>query len=66
MKSFGLIGYPLEHSFSKFYFENKFLNENINDVEYLNLEYQDLDELFNSVQLIIIWCFSIHLLSTSV
>ena len=29
MKSFGLIGYPLKHSFSKSYFENKFLNENI-------------------------------------
>ena len=48
MKSFGLIGYPLEHSFSKSYFENKFLNENIKDVEYLNFECQNLDELFNS------------------
>ena len=42
----------LEHSFSKSYFENKFLNENIKDVEYLNIECQDLDELFNSEQLI--------------
>ena len=52
MKSFGIIGYPLVHSFSKSYFENKFLNENIKDVEYLNIECQDLDELFNSEQLI--------------
>ena len=49
MKSFGLIGYPLEHSFSKSYFEKKFLNENIKDVKYLNIECQDLNELFKSV-----------------
>ncbi|MBF45114.1 MAG: shikimate dehydrogenase [Flavobacteriales bacterium] len=52
MKSFGLIGYPLKHSFSKSYFENKFLNENIKGVKYFNLECQDLEELFNSKQLL--------------
>lgn len=52
MKSFGLIGYPLKHSFSKSYFENKFLNENIKGVKYFNLEYKDLDDLFNSKQLL--------------
>lgn len=34
MKQYGLIGYPLSHSFSKGYFAQKFLNENINDSQY--------------------------------
>ena len=59
MKSFGLIGYPLEHSFSKSYFENKFLNENIKDVEYLNFECQNLDELFNSDKILKLEGFNI-------
>jgi shikimate dehydrogenase len=31
MKQFGLIGYPLGHSFSKKYFEEKFVKENLQD-----------------------------------
>ena len=34
MKQFGLIGYPLSHSFSKGYFAEKFAKENINDSKY--------------------------------
>lgn len=34
MKKFGLIGYPLSHSFSKKYFTEKFEQENIADCEY--------------------------------
>ena len=34
MKQFGLIGYPLSHSFSKGYFTEKFLKENITDCKY--------------------------------
>lgn len=34
MKQFGLIGYPLSHSFSKGYFAEKFLKENISDCKY--------------------------------
>lgn len=34
MKQFGLIGYPLSHSFSKGYFADKFLKENITDCKY--------------------------------
>lgn len=34
MRKFGLIGYPLSHSFSKSYFTKKFLSEGINDCEY--------------------------------
>lgn len=34
MRLFGLIGYPLGHSFSKKYFEEKFLKENLNDCRF--------------------------------
>jgi len=34
MKQYGLIGYPLSHSFSKGYFAEKFLKENITDANY--------------------------------
>lgn len=34
MKTYGLIGYPLGHSFSKKYFTEKFENENIQNCEY--------------------------------
>ena len=34
MRIFGLIGYPLEHSFSPAYFRQKFENEKVTDAEY--------------------------------
>ncbi len=34
MKQFGLIGYPLGHSFSKKYFEEKFIKENLQDCSF--------------------------------
>ncbi|MGZ8543822.1 MAG: shikimate dehydrogenase family protein [Flavisolibacter sp.] len=34
MRQFGLIGYPLSHSFSKKYFEEKFIREGITDCSY--------------------------------
>lgn len=43
-KIYGLIGYPLGHSFSKNFFNNKFLSENI-DAEYVNFEIKDVNEL---------------------
>ena len=36
MRQFGLIGYPLSHSFSKGFFAEKFLKENIVDAQYEN------------------------------
>jgi shikimate dehydrogenase len=36
MRKFGLIGYPLGHSFSKKYFTEKFLGEHIDDCSYEN------------------------------
>jgi len=38
MRKFGLIGYPLGHSFSGKYFREKFQREFITDSEYLNFE----------------------------
>lgn len=37
MKKYGLVGYPLNHSFSKDFFNEKFSNEHI-DAEYVNFE----------------------------
>jgi shikimate dehydrogenase len=42
MKLFGLIGYPLSHSFSAGYFSEKFRKEGITDFQYLNFPLQDL------------------------
>jgi shikimate dehydrogenase len=42
MRKFGLIGYPLDHSFSKKYFSEKFLNENITDCCYENYPLSNL------------------------
>lgn len=44
MKKFGLIGYPLGHSFSKNFFNEKFQSENI-DAEYVNFEIPTIDDL---------------------
>ena len=41
MKQYGLIGYPLGHSFSKKYFSEKFINESI-DCKYEHYEIQSI------------------------
>lgn len=43
MKTFGLLGYPLGHSFSKQYFAEKFERENLKDYEYVNFELDAID-----------------------
>lgn len=45
MKGFGLIGYPLGHSFSKKYFTEKFEKEGIEDCEYDLYPLEDIEEL---------------------
>lgn len=45
MKKFGLIGYPLSHSFSKKYFTEKFNKENIKDCEYELYELAEIEKL---------------------
>ena len=44
MNKFGLIGFPLEHSFSKKYFDKKFLNNNIKNASYDNYEINDIQK----------------------
>jgi shikimate dehydrogenase len=47
MEQYGLIGYPLKHSFSKSYFNDKFAAESI-DAEYTNFEIPSIKE-FKSI-----------------
>ena len=44
MDKYGLIGYPLTHSFSRDYFNEKFENEGI-DATYINYEILSVEEL---------------------
>lgn len=44
MKTFGLIGYPLSHSFSEKYFQNKFQKENIRNAEYRLFPLKNISE----------------------
>jgi shikimate dehydrogenase len=45
MKKLGLIGFPLTHSFSQKYFNNKFSKENIIEFQYMNFQIQSIDQL---------------------
>lgn len=45
MKIFGLIGFPLSHSFSASYFAQKFKRENISDCEYRNFPIDTIKKL---------------------
>lgn len=45
MKHYGLIGFPLSHSFSKKYFTEKFVNENIEGVNYNLYPIEDIGKL---------------------
>lgn len=45
MKTFGLIGYPLTHSFSKKYFAEKFLDEGHTDCIYENFPIENIEEI---------------------
>lgn len=44
MKQFGLIGFPLTHSFSRKYFKEKFIRENLEAHFYQNFPLQEIDE----------------------
>ncbi|MBP6624291.1 MAG: shikimate dehydrogenase [Chitinophagaceae bacterium] len=50
MKKFGLIGYPLGHSFSKSYFEEKFAEQHI-EASYDNFPLKELNEIPALIQL---------------
>lgn len=49
-KIYGLIGYPLGHSFSKVYFNSKFTEENIS-AEYQNFELKKIDDFKINIDL---------------
>lgn len=44
MKVFGLIGYPLSHSFSKGFFAEKFRKEDVRDCTYENFPLEDISQ----------------------
>lgn len=50
MRQFGLIGFPLSHSFSKRYFSDKFDRETISDAVYHNFEIPTIGEFPTIVQ----------------
>jgi shikimate dehydrogenase len=45
MRTFGIIGFPLSHSFSQRYFTQKFEQENITDAVFENYAIQSIEEL---------------------
>lgn len=49
MKIFGIIGYPLSHSFSQKYFTQKFKKEGINNAVFQNFPIQTISELTNII-----------------
>ena len=42
MRKFGLIGFPLTHSFSKSFFQEKFFKEGINGYQYQNFPIEEI------------------------
>ena len=48
MEKYGLIGYPLRHSFSIGYFNEKFKSEGIN-AEYVNFEIPSINNFMEAV-----------------
>ncbi len=50
MQSFGLIGYPLSHSFSKKYFDEKFAKEGWHDIVFNNYSIEHIDLLHEVLQ----------------
>ncbi|PWS27720.1 shikimate dehydrogenase [Pedobacter yonginense] len=50
MKTYGLIGYPLSHSFSKKYFTEKFLNEGITEHQYELFPIENINALPNLLE----------------
>ncbi len=47
IRKYGLIGYPLSHSFSPTYFKEKFLKENISNTSYLSYPIADIQQIWN-------------------
>jgi shikimate dehydrogenase len=50
MKVYGLIGYPLAHSFSARYFNDKFMSYGLEDCQYLNFPLEGIDQFPNLLE----------------
>ena len=50
MRTYGLIGYPLTHSFSEKYFANKFLQLGIYDAEYFTFSIPTIEDLHQIIK----------------
>jgi shikimate dehydrogenase len=50
MRTFGLIGFPLSHSFSQKYFSEKFRRENISDAEFKNFPLENIKDFPNLIE----------------
>ena len=50
MKSFGIIGFPLTHSFSQKYFSEKFIKENISDCEFKIFPIENINNFPNIIK----------------
>ena len=50
-KLYGLIGFPLEHSFSKGYFTEKFKNNHLSNCRYENFPIKSIGELKNIIEI---------------
>ena len=50
MKTYGLIGKSLSHSFSKKYFAEKFAHLGLIDSEYINIEIETIEEFVEKVK----------------
>ncbi|MEO6915890.1 MAG: shikimate dehydrogenase [Chitinophagaceae bacterium] len=49
MKKYGLIGYPLNHSFSKRFFSEKFVREGVTDASYENYPLTDIGQFYELI-----------------
>jgi len=50
MKLYGLIGFPLHHSFSRGYFTEKFSKEQLDDHAYLNFQIESVEKVIHVVK----------------
>lgn len=50
MRKFGLIGFPLTHSFSESYFQEKFFKEDLHNCQYQNFPIEDITKVRESLE----------------
>lgn len=50
MKTYGLLGYPLGHSFSQGFFAKKFVEEHLSEYEYLNFSFPEIGQAVDELK----------------